>query len=162
MWECDQNFAFLVDPSVQKYDHAGSRNEVILCQTPLCSCPTAPFSPRLPGSCTWILQSPILGPTLNAQFDVSELLPGPFRLGWAPPGRGVPGGVSQADPGGFRGVESPGCRSTPVCQDVTISWTQRVLCDVKLLSGVICGRRWVTVCQVFVRVFLDGQSWGPP
>ncbi len=41
-----KNFDFLVDPSVQKYDHAGSRNGVIRCQTALWSGPTAPPGPR--------------------------------------------------------------------------------------------------------------------
>jgi hypothetical protein len=89
-WKRDQNVGFLLDPSVPKCDRAGSRNEVIWCRTALCSGPVVPPSPLSPGSYTWSLRWPALGPTLNALFGVSKWLPGPVWPGWAWAGPGWP------------------------------------------------------------------------
>ena len=77
------NSSFLAEPSVPKYCHAGSRDGVIRCQTALWSGLGVAPSRRSPGSYTWSLQWPALGPTLNAPFGVSKPLPGPFWLAWA-------------------------------------------------------------------------------
>ncbi len=51
-----------------------------------------PPSPRSPGPYSWSLRWPALGLTLNAPFDVSKWLPGPFGglgMGWAGVAQGV-------------------------------------------------------------------------
>ena len=72
--------SFLVEPSVPRYDHAGSRNGVIWCQMALWSGPGAAPSHRLPGSYTWSLlelawaEAKALGAWLVA-MAMSSLLP---------------------------------------------------------------------------------------
>ncbi len=104
-----QNIDFLVHPSVSKYDHAGSRNDLIRCQTTLWSGLAAPLSRQLPCSCAWGLQWPALSPSINAPFDASKCLPGQFGrpgldwtlLGWPREAfRRVEWSISGRDQGG--------------------------------------------------------------
>ncbi len=81
-----------------RFHHIGPRNGVIRCRTTLCTGQTAPPSSRLPGSCTWSLRSPALGPILHVPFDAPTWLPGPFGLDWGWAGPGRPRGVSQGCP----------------------------------------------------------------
>ena len=92
-----------MDPSALKYHHAGLRNGFARCQMALWSGPTAPPSPRLPGSCTGSLRWPALGPTLNAPFNVPKRLPGPsglVGLGRAGVSQGTVPGMSSGVPEG--------------------------------------------------------------
>ncbi len=120
---------------------------------------------RLPGSCTWSLRSPALGPILSAPFGVSKPLPGPVGVGWgwAGPGRprGLQGGGSgppQATPRG-ENLSKSSFWWSPVCQNVTILGPVKVPYGAERRCAVVTRRRPAPGCPDLALGAFGGPPW---
>jgi hypothetical protein len=158
----DQHTSLLVDPSAPRYDNAGSRNIVIWCRMALWGGPLGPSSPRSPGSCTWSLRWPALGPTLNAPFGWSKLLPWPFWPGWPWAGPGWPSVVGM-HPGGAPGGGGGKCEflvgTSAAEYDHPGSRSMVLWHRIALWSGL--GRRPAPRVLGCALGPFSGQPWGP-